>query len=323
MPIFGDTSVGAGSFPTTNDRAIVGSFVLTDNADCTSITNRFDPISTAGSNFKGLIYADSGGLPGALVAVGAPAAIPAGGGLVDSAVTVTLAPGTYWLGGVVDSFQGRWQTNVITGGQRREAHTYASPADPFASPASTGERVQAYVTYTVSGGLAFAGLLPPLSFVIGQAGSVDLSSYFTGVETPFTFALDGASAALPSGVTLSTAGVLSWSGAGAVADTGGIIVQATDDVAATADTNAFIIQVRSVPKMRTPYERSPRGGDIAWGRGPAGDVLVNDFFDAAAATTTLAKVWNGTAWVVKPVKYWNGSAWVTKPVKRWSGSAWV
>lgn len=35
------------------------------------------------------------------------------------------------------------------------------------------------------------------------------------------------------------------------------------------------------------------------------------------------KVWNGTAWVAKPVKYWNGTAWVTKPVKRWNGSAWT
>ena len=36
-----------------------------------------------------------------------------------------------------------------------------------------------------------------------------------------------------------------------------------------------------------------------------------------------AKVWNGSAWVAKPVKVWNGSAWVTKPVKRWNGTAWV
>jgi hypothetical protein len=35
------------------------------------------------------------------------------------------------------------------------------------------------------------------------------------------------------------------------------------------------------------------------------------------------KVWNGSAWVAKPVKIWNGSAWVTRPAKRWNGSAWV
>jgi hypothetical protein len=35
------------------------------------------------------------------------------------------------------------------------------------------------------------------------------------------------------------------------------------------------------------------------------------------------KVWNGTAWVDKPVKVWNGTAWVDKPVKVWNGTAWV
>lgn len=35
------------------------------------------------------------------------------------------------------------------------------------------------------------------------------------------------------------------------------------------------------------------------------------------------KVWNGSAWVRKPLKVWNGSAWVQKPVKVWTGSAWV
>ena len=37
----------------------------------------------------------------------------------------------------------------------------------------------------------------------------------------------------------------------------------------------------------------------------------------------LIAVWNGSAWVQKPVKYWNGSAWIEKPVKYWNGSAWV
>lgn len=34
------------------------------------------------------------------------------------------------------------------------------------------------------------------------------------------------------------------------------------------------------------------------------------------------KVWNGSAWVEKPVKVWNGSGWVEKPMKYWTGSTW-
>jgi hypothetical protein len=43
----------------------------------------------------------------------------------------------------------------------------------------------------------------------------------------------------------------------------------------------------------------------------------------AAGATGQMKVWNGSAWVAKPVKVWNGSAWVVKPLKYWNGSAWV
>jgi len=35
------------------------------------------------------------------------------------------------------------------------------------------------------------------------------------------------------------------------------------------------------------------------------------------------KVYDGTAFVAKPVKVWNGSAWVIKPLKRWDGTVWV
>jgi hypothetical protein len=44
---------------------------------------------------------------------------------------------------------------------------------------------------------------------------------------------------------------------------------------------------------------------------------------AGGTPASLLKVWNGSAWVAKPVKVWSGSAWVTKPVKTWNGSAWI
>lgn len=42
-----------------------------------------------------------------------------------------------------------------------------------------------------------------------------------------------------------------------------------------------------------------------------------------AAPAGRIKVWNGSAWVVKPSKAWTGAAWVAKPAKKWTGSAWV
>lgn len=34
------------------------------------------------------------------------------------------------------------------------------------------------------------------------------------------------------------------------------------------------------------------------------------------------QVWDGNAWVEKPMKAWSGSTWVEKPIKIWTGSSW-
>lgn len=54
---------------------------------------------------------------------------------------------------------------------------------------------------------------------------------------------------------------------------------------------------------------------------PATLVVVSDPF--TTASTGRVKVWDGTAWGVKPVKYWTGSAWAAKPAKFWNGSTWA
>lgn len=80
----------------------------------------------------------------------------------------------------------------------------------------------------------------------------------------------------------------------------------------------------------TLYHGRPSGAAVA--QTSSYDLLTVDntlgtgFPGAAAPTPAFTggmKVWNGTAWVIKPVKWWNGTAWVTKPLKRWNGTAWV
>lgn len=56
---------------------------------------------------------------------------------------------------------------------------------------------------------------------------------------------------------------------------------------------------------------------------PAGLVSTTTSTGGGGGTTGYIKVWNGSAWVLKPMKVWTGSAWVQKPVKFWNGSAWV
>lgn len=68
--------------------------------------------------------------------------------------------------------------------------------------------------------------------------------------------------------------------------------------------------------------RRGRPTSLLMEEGFAADLMVSEFFAPPPAGSGLIKVWNGSAWVEKPVKVWNGSAWVTKPVKFWTGSAW-
>ena len=65
--------------------------------------------------------------------------------------------------------------------------------------------------------------------------------------------------------------------------------------------------------VSSPQSDSPRdlsGGADAWDQGVAGKILSSDFFDSASPTQTNLKVWNGSAWVLKPLKRWNGASWV-------------
>jgi hypothetical protein len=64
---------------------------------------------------------------------------------------------------------------------------------------------------------------------------------------------------------------------------------------------------------------------VAWAdKNNAQAAVFSDWmFGTGTVSTGDLKVWNGSAWVAKPVKVWNGSAWVVKPAKQWNGSAWV
>lgn len=154
MPTFGDITAGGSSFPTSGDRAIVRSFTLVDSADLVSITLFFDGSSGSNSNHKGLIYADSAGSPGTLVAQTSAAVLPTAGTSLTIPIAGTLAPGTYWIGAVADNFTARWAADAGAGGQRQEAVTYTTPASSFGTPAgSTADGISAYVTYNISGAL--------------------------------------------------------------------------------------------------------------------------------------------------------------------------
>lgn len=155
MAFFGDTTQGGSSFPCSGGRVIVGRFELTEAGTVSSVTVFFASGQSAGTNFRGLIYSDSGGNPDALLGYGASVAVPGTvGGELESVLTapLDLAPGFYWLGAVVDSFEARWSCDASAGGRRAEGVSFSAPTGPFSQADTTGDRISAYATYTTGGG---------------------------------------------------------------------------------------------------------------------------------------------------------------------------
>lgn len=156
MAFFGDTTQGGSSFPCSGGRVIVGRFELTEAGTVSSVTVFFASGQSAGTSFRGLIYSDSGGNPDALLGYGASVAVPGSvGGELESVLTapLDLAPGFYWLGAVVDSFEARWACDASAGGRRAEGVSFSAPTGPFSQADTTGDRVSAYATYTTGGGV--------------------------------------------------------------------------------------------------------------------------------------------------------------------------
>ncbi|MCP9820038.1 hypothetical protein KBZ18_11110 [Synechococcus sp. Cruz-9H2] len=79
---------------------------------------------------------------------------------------------------------------------------------------------------------------------------------------------------------------------------------------------------RDVRDPRLPFT----GGSDRWDRGPAGEIVTDEFFGIEAEPPGgggLLSVWIAGAWALKPVRVRIGGAWIVKPARRWSGSAWV
>lgn len=100
--------------------------------------------------------------------------------------------------------------------------------------------------------IGFSGTVPTFTGKQGTAFSQDLSSYFTGSETPFSYALQAGT--LPPGLSLgSSTGIIS--GTPTTGGTySGLVVRGTDQDANTADTNAFKIALESSPAVDIGYK---------------------------------------------------------------------
>lgn len=92
--------------------------------------------------------------------------------------------------------------------------------------------------------ISFTGNIADQVFTVGDSVNVDLSSNWSGTQTPFTYALASGSLA-GTGLSLSSAGVLS--GTATEATQTGLVITGTDADTNTAVSNSFSVTVNAAP----------------------------------------------------------------------------
>ena len=153
---FGKTSVGASSDTFVSERKRVNRYALAEPGTVTKLTVYLVPTATSGSQvMKGIIYADTGTAPGALVAVTEQFTFKstnvAGWYELLFSAPVKLAAGNYWIGVMTGATAGvaafRWDS--VAASRDWNTNTFASgPSNPFGTVTTDAEQTSLYATYT-------------------------------------------------------------------------------------------------------------------------------------------------------------------------------
>jgi subtilisin family serine protease len=153
---FGKTTVGASTDPADADWKRVDSFTISQAVAVTKLTIYLQRLASGQQVLKGVIYADQGGAPGSLVAASNDVAFgtSANSGWFDLplASSVTLQPGTYWIGLIdgqsTDVFGLRYDTSSTGNALAQDAYA-DGPSDPFGPPNRIdSEQISVYATYS-------------------------------------------------------------------------------------------------------------------------------------------------------------------------------
>ncbi len=265
---FGKTSVGASS-----DNGIFSNYKVVHAATLpvAGTVSKLTLYAIPGINspnaetLKGLIYADEGGVPGKLLAVGSEVTYQGnvnGSGWIDLPLPtpVSLPAGNYWLGfitGGANEGMGYVYDNV-SGSRAYNANSYTSgPTDPFGTASEDSEQASIYATYTPA-----APSSPPSNTALptisgtAQTGQTLTASTGSWTESPTSYAYQwercdstGANCANVSGATSSTYLL----GSADVGYTIRVAVTATNSVGASAPatSNATAVVQQAPSKLGT------------------------------------------------------------------------
>jgi thermitase len=196
-PTFGTTSVGASSDSMLADRKRVNRYSLPVAGSVTKLTIYLQPTGTSGSQvLKGILYADNGGTPDALLGVTNELTFQstqtAGWYGLTFASPIALQAGNYWIGMISgsSSYVAGFRYAIVSNSRAYNANTYASgPSNPFGTASIDGEQMSEYATYTTGGTIA-APVNTTLPAISGtpQQGQTLTASTGTWQNNPTSYA---------------------------------------------------------------------------------------------------------------------------------------
>ena len=272
---FGLTTIGSVNTAFGPDKKRVSKYTLSQAGDVSKLSLYLAGAGVAGTQVvRGVIYADAGGEPGALL--GTTAEISGSGSDPGAwrdlpfASPVRLAAGTYWLGFISGQTTSVLKTyfDEYVGAYRANADTYADgPSDPFGGGATAYLRnLSVYATYTpVSAPIAPSNTSPPVISGTAQAGQTLTASAGTwSGTTPISYAYQwrrcdgaGANCANIAGATTTSYGVVS----GDVGSTLRVSVTASNSAGSSTASSAQTALVVAAPPAGDPVIAA--AGDIA------------------------------------------------------------
>jgi len=153
---FGKSAVGASSDTFLAERKRVNRYALPVAGRVTKLSIYLAHTATTGQqSLKGLIYADGGGSPGALLGVSEPLTFTStsASGWYDLVFgsPISLAAGNYWIGVITGATSGvaGFRYDSVSGSRAYNTNAYTSgPSNPFGAFSSDSEQTSLYATYT-------------------------------------------------------------------------------------------------------------------------------------------------------------------------------